>query len=176
MRTYEMIKKLRDLVNEWYKLDLHSYTFWKENSFKVDNESKLITMIYKIYNDQAVTDVHKNKILRQLNNAFKEATLSLPSIDELWFEDSLQWLFCHYPYSNDDNSNCVLINGEKDVLGVSYTNSKQTKFIYSKEAISPWYTTIRINWSNKEWTTKDNWKKNEVEKLLSFIKKTIWKN
>lgn len=163
-KIWKFIDVLKPLVDKWYTI--HSkYNVWDKYSYEIVWYTIVLTLKNKVFN----TMLNKNKIMsswkldRIFNNITKELNAEVikqPWTRELWYEDSLRWLFTHYPYWETNASNVVLLNWNRQILWIQYNWCKDTSFIYSYEAnYVPNYIILnnikKLEWKYfyKEWKT-----------------------
>ena len=171
--TLDKLKwKLKPLVNQQYSI-LSKYNIWEDywyetmgnNSIKVTlkntffdsrtNKNKMIT--------EEVTDRTFNKLLRLLN----AEKLYAPVNNELWYEQSLEWLYFHYPYGETDANNCMLINSENRILAIQYNWCKHTSVIQSNNVfIIPSYIVL-----NNKKKLEGEYKSSDYEAMEPMLEK-----
>ena len=114
-KKWKLIDKIETLVNQWYVLHWEYDTgdeYWYE---KIGNMTLIITLKNKYYDTRSKQNKYLSKDVldRTFKNLIKTVnaeTVTPPVTKELWYEDSLRWLYHHYPYGETDGSNVILIN------------------------------------------------------------------
>lgn len=168
-KIHELISALRPLMNEW--ITIHSkYEIWKKYWYKIIWNTITIILKDKVFDteinkEKQISDWALNRMLHNIIKTLNVEVTKQPSTRELWYDDSLEWLFKHYPYGETNWSNVCLLWGDKRILWIQYNWCKDTSFIYSYDVFCvPNY--IVLNNSKKlEWKYyyKDY---SELEKLL----------
>jgi len=175
MQTIRELKaQLKPLIDNWFMVN-DKFLFWKEYSFEQMWEGRTLQITMKNIYFDARTKRYKTTNSKIVSRAFAKMVRELwaeilkpPFTAELWYEDSLLWLFKHYPYGEGDFTNCVLVNGKGRVIGIQYNGCKYTRFIYSDIPNPPDFIII-----NNKKKLDGKYYSRDTEKLLMVAKKAI---
>ncbi len=108
---------------------------------------------------------------RAFASLINENETERPCLNSLSYEDSLEMLFLHYPFSYTNDSNCVLVNWKKEVLWIQWNGLKNTVFLKNSSILThPWY--IVINNSKKLSVTL---KQSDIWKISNWLNTLIKK-
>ncbi len=94
---------------------------------------------YEIVGSSLFVKVISPKDIRDFSRIKRDSWEQNPSFTNLPYEASLEMLYNHYPYSHTNGSNCILVNEDWEILAIQWNNMKNTTYIKSCDAISPWY-------------------------------------
>ena len=142
------LQELRKAISNITRKDLSfhlTYELWDWYDYKI-----IWQKIY-IQIDKKNTSAKRDFISIIRSN--EDILYSPLSVNTLWWEDSLRWLYHHHPYWPNNNSNCVLVCW-KQVVAVQYNWLENWSTIYT-ECYIPNYIILN-NKKKIEWNYKLN--------------------
>ena len=139
MQYYKFKDKVKTLVGSWFVI--HSnYGVWAD--YKID---KIGNTLFITLKDNGNTQKMLDKVFSNVIKDSNAEVVITPVVNDLWYDDSLKWLYRHYPFWESNWSNCVLVGSNSRILAIQYNWCKKTSYIYSLWVdIIPNY--IEINW------------------------------
>lgn len=134
MKRDKLITAVREYVSNWYVIH-NEYVLWETYwTREVGNKILQIIMpkghtVWGVFMPYKTDNIYKvfKWIVRKTNALISDR----PSVYSLSYEDSLRWLYHHYPYGDTDNRNAILVNHNKEVIAVSYHWLKESSVIIS---------------------------------------------
>ena len=173
-KIWKLVDRLAPLVSQWCAIH-YKYNKWNNygyemiwnNIIKVTLKSRIVNNKWEVLQEfkQAVL----NRVFRNLIKQLNAETINPPITDELWYDDSLRWLYYHYPYGETNNSNCVLVWSAWRIIAMQYNWLNRTSIIHSNWVHNiPDYIVIN-NKKKLQWSFNIK-QLNEIEKILKQMK------
>jgi len=138
-KKWQLMDAIAPLINEWWLIHA-TYDVGDEYGYKEVGNNTIKIVLKKGYFDNWLYKEHSTKSLnRMFNNIIKKVNaevVNCPMVNELWWEDSLRLLYHHYPYSETNGSNSVLINWTGRIIAIQYNFCKDVSYIHSIDAIN----------------------------------------
>lgn len=136
-KKWELLGKIKPLVNKWYAIHSIYITdteYWYE---LIWNSTISITLRSSYYDNRSgkIKQISTKALNRTFRNIIRDTnaeTIKPPITRELGYEDSLRLLFLHYPYSETNWSNCILVSNRKDIVAIQYNWRSRTNHIYTE--------------------------------------------
>jgi hypothetical protein len=151
MKIEELIKEVKNLN---YNINLNTYNIWDDYWYNIIWWEIVITIPKHIK--------EKKRDLQVILNAIHWYWKNIPTTYELSYVDSIEWLYSHYKYWIDYNSNCILLNTHFDIIAISYNWLKDFDIIMSDILVNKDYIVFNLNTKIK-W----NYKYKDLEKLIT---------
>lgn len=136
IEKWKFLDEITKLVSKWYVIH-RKYNVWDEYSYEKIWNSTIMLTLRNNYEDprSGLTKIVKNRVLdrtfRALIKDSSAETVSPPNTKELWYDDSLRWLYHHYKFGETDGSNVVLLNGQWRIIAIQYNGMGDVSFINS---------------------------------------------
>jgi len=134
MEYWEMVSKLKVLGGQGYTL-YQKWNLWDSYSYETVGTVIYLTIKKEYKEGVLFSERALNWVFSTLAKKVNIEVIDAPYTDQLSYEDSLEWLFLHYKYWVDYNSNVVLLNSSNRILGIQYNNCKKTRTIVSADAL-----------------------------------------
>lgn len=159
----QIVKELRQLLRDWFKINRKIYEV-SSGYWTIISEDIVIIQIPWLGSKgkkTPYTDRIFNSILKQIEPNETIETITY----ELGWQNSLEWLFNHYPYWKDDNSNSICVNWTWHIIWIQYNGAKTTTIIKSLGCpITKEFIVV-----NKEIKLKGKYKIKDINNLLELI-------
>ena len=132
MTRDNLIIKLRPFINNWYWID-NSFNLWESYGFEELSDNVIKITLAKNRGDEGRfhSQSRHRKVFRNIIKELRAELIEIPRTDELWYNDSLEWLYKHYRFGVNNGSNAVLINWQQQIIAVQYNWLKNTSYIRS---------------------------------------------
>jgi len=135
----EIIIKVKELKRDWYVIH-QNYKSSGGDKFgyeKIGNKTIVLTMRERYYNKDMEKWCYYNE--RKINTMFNRIirgagviTVTSPVTNELWYDNSIEWLYYCYPYWDSNNANVVLLNSSWRILAVQYNWLNKVDYLHAK--------------------------------------------
>ena len=168
MKKRELIKKLRPFINNWYWVD-SNFDLWESYSFEKlsDNVIKLTIPKDRAEEGKFHSWTRHDRIFRNIIKELRAELIEIPRTNELWYSDSLGWLYTHYKFGANNWSNVVLINWQQQIIAIQYNWLKNTSYIRSLDCYNiPNYVVI-----NNIKTLEGKYYKEDFKTIEPLLKK-----
>ncbi len=157
-----LIANIKVYISKGYWID-KAYNIWDSYWFEII-WYKLIKLTLWEQWVKSYLDVYNS-----IANTIVDTPKYIPATSELWYENSISWLYNHYKYWPDNNSNCILINWRKQIVAIQYNWLKKTTQIRSLDCYNlPNYILI-----NNKHTIEGVYNLKDFKELEPMIKEKV---
>lgn len=149
---------ISELKNKWASINKKEYLIWEDFDYSENCWVAVITLPKLLKDKLYVIE----KIYNEVEGSKSRTTTS---VSELWYTDSLEWLFTYYPHWVDYQSNCILANSQWEIIWISYKGYNTWCYIFSEQIDIPNYIVL-----NNKKKLEGKYTKEDVDKLSPFLK------
>ena len=150
MRTKKLISTLRPLIDSWYVID-SSFNIWIGGRKK--NESNIIKLT-----------IEKASTFSVICKALNAEVVGKVVVRDIGWEDSLRFLYHHFPYWPSNSSNCFLMWSDNKIIAIQWNGQKETRTIFARNVAKRPYIII-----NNKKQVEGNYSKEEGLTLIDNI-------
>lgn len=129
MKIEKVTQLIKPYIQRGYILD-ESYILWDSNKAFIDNEANLIKIQFKKSKNENLSQLKARRLFWKIKRDLDAEVLHIPLRMDLWWEDSLRYLYHHYPHSSDNNSNCVLFTDKWRIVAIQNNWKPNIRNIY----------------------------------------------